>query len=287
MGKDDMKLRVVAGGGSGDGPRPLGAGIDAGYLSRFEKVKLHGFRADVVCSRCDDKKWVEVEVEDGMIRCPECGEEHPLERLARIGSAAGIPARYRPRRDRHGRYLRVGLEEYGAAYEDEDFVNGAYDSAYTWTREWIDSGDPEKWLYVMGSGRAATALVCAIANDILEAGVITPEQMSEGKGVRYESASRLLDGLRTSYAEQTKPVEVREAAERPRLLILDGLGNSAEEKAATRLAELLRHRDGELLPTIFVSRYEPSDLAVGLGDEVSGILLDACDVLDMQGGDHR
>ncbi len=278
----------------------MGEGVGS-HLRRLEGMRLRGVRVEggVDCRRCGDSRWVEEAGEPGasssrVVPCPECNSPDPLERLSRLCAAAGIPARYRPRQapPRSGVWLRMGLEEYGDEYPEAYRAEAAYEAALAWAGGWTADGvPPERWLYVRGSGRAATALACAVAHDILEAGVgrasEADEEPSALAGVLYESAVDLLDELRTSYAERTTPLEARGRVEAPRLLILDGLPNAAEEKAATRLAEALRHRDGEMLPTIVVSRHEPRELALGLGEEVSEILADACDVLDLRGGDLR
>lgn len=295
---EDVRLRVVSGGGEssrkhgGEGPSRLGEGYD-GFLQNLEGMRLRGLRPDegVACQTCADSRWVE-DAGRGprLVPCPECNSPDPLERLARLCAAAGVPARYRPRRNRHGVWLRMGLEEYGDEYPEAYRAEAAYDAALAWAKGWTaggSAGTPERWLFIRGSGRPATALACGVAHDLLEAGVFAEDELLAVKGVLYESAVDLLDELRTSYAERTTPLEARERVEAPSLLVLDGLPASAEEKAATRLAEALRHRDGEMLPTIVVSRHEPRDLAAGLGEEVSEILADACDVLDLRGGDRR
>lgn len=299
---DGTRLRVVAGGGegvpvAGDGPSAIGEG--GGYLRGLEGIRLRGYRPRVVCGTCGDERWVGAAEGSGMVRCPDCGVEERLERLARMCASAGIPSRYRPRRDvgaTGGGWKSAGLEAYGDEYAEAYRSEAAYERAVSWTKAWVDGREPDGWLYVLGKGRSATALACAVANDLLDAGVLVPEGASLGDGqsqelaggVLYEGAVDLLDDLRTSYGEQTKPLEARERAERPRLLILDGLAGSPEEKALTRFRALLEHRDGEMLPTIVVSRHAPGDLVVGFGDEVSDLLGDACEVLDLTGaGDVR
>lgn len=305
-----MRLRVVAGGGEGgsrEHEKPGGEGSPGQWgegvgevLKNLQGMRLRGLRPaeDVACKTCGDSQWVEnAERNPRVVPCPECNSPDPLERLSRQCAAAGIPARYRPRRSRQGIWLRMGLQEYGDEYPEAYRAEAAYEAAVAWAEEWVAGSSreqaqvaeasPERWLFIRGSGRAATALACAIAHDLLDGGTITNDELVAGTGVLYESAVDLLDELRTSYAERTTPLEARERVEAPRLLVLDGLPASAEEKAATRLSEALRHRDGEMLPTIVVSRYEPRDLAVGLGEEVSDILADACDVLDLRGGAPR
>lgn len=291
---EDTRLRVVSGGGEGgsgsEGGGPKGIGEDGGvFLRGLEGMRLRGYRNRVACPTCEDTKWVDSPEHGRVVRCPDCGVEERLERLARLCAASGIPSRYRPRRDgssSEGVWRRAGLEEYGDEYAEAYRHEAAYEAAVAWTQAWIDGREPDGWLYVLGRGRAATALACAVAHDLLDAGVVGTEE--PGEGVLYEAAVDLLDELRTSYVEQTRPLEARERAQRPRLLVLDGLVGSPEEKSLTRFRALLEHRDGEMMPTIVVSRHAPRDLAPGFGDEVSDLLDDACEVLDLTGaGDSR
>lgn len=272
-------LRLVEGGGEGDGagsvgPRLLGEATGA-WLRKVEGMRLRGVEHAFACARCEDSRWVAGE--GGSVPCPECSALDRRDRLERLCAAAGIPRRYRT----------SGMKQYEDLYDEAFLAEAAFDAAARWAEEWKSGRPPERWLYVVGRGRAATALACAVAYDLLAGGVFGGEEVVAGGGVRYESAGDLLDGLRTSYAEQARPVEVRERAERPRLLIVDGLGGTPEEKAAGRFAEILRHRDGEMLPTVVVSRHAPRELAGGIGYEVSELLEDACDVLDLTGGRER
>lgn len=276
---EDKKLRVVTGSGeetTGGEPGPLDQSDQSPaqlYRKKLEGMRLRGLRPDIACDTCRDSKWVTAS--DGVVRCPDCAEEDYPQRVERLCAAAGIPRRYR----------RKGLREYEDEYNQAYLAQEAFDAAEKWAGEWTAEGSPEQWLYVLGYGRPATALACAVAHDLIAAGLFASEEIGAGMGVRYESAVDLLDELRTSYSEKTRPLEARERAERPRLLLLDGLTGSPEDKALTRFLSLLGHRDAEMLPTIVVSRYTPSELAVGFGDEVSEILNSSCRVVDLKGGE--
>ncbi|MDZ4246988.1 MAG: ATP-binding protein, partial [Dehalococcoidia bacterium] len=113
---------------------------------------------------------------------------------------------------------------------------------------------PSGWLVLLGpSGTGKTHLAAAIAN----------QRISLGYPVFFESASNLLDHLRSSFHPDSEigHDELFERVKNTPLLILDDLGHhSATSWAREKLDQIINHRFNYALPSVFTSSLSLKDM---------------------------
>jgi DNA replication protein DnaC len=93
---------------------------------------------------------------------------------------------------------------------------------------------------------------------------------------------------RDNYDKRRPADELTRADEKRFLLILDDLGaEKATEFVAETLYRIINFRYNNLLPTIFTSNHNLSDLADKIGERSTSRIVEMCDVKELTGADRR
>lgn len=225
-------------------------------FSRFVRIEQTGGH----CTEPDCENDAPFVILQGRVRVPLPCEEHTpvedpeaelMEELA-IGALAssGLTERMDG----------FTLDGYGLEFQDAEGVS-ALNFVLDWERDYL-AGVRRNMVMWGPVGCGKTGLAAGLVRDLCERGV----------RARYVDFASLLEAMKDSYAHK-QPVTNALAVGRVPVLVLDDLGSErATEWAHSQLLGIVNARYESQLPTIYISNYEPEDLAkiVGRFDEVVG-----------------
>ena len=136
-------------------------------------------------------------------------------------------------------------------------------------------------LFLYGSyGTGKTGLAVSIMRAYIERAC---------RSAMFVTAPDLLDAIRESYEKSNEPAEdVLRRAKRAGFLVLDDIGaERPTEWVREKLYQLVNHRHGEELATVFTSNLTLGELADRLGERTCWRIAEMCEIVHIEGANLR
>lgn len=155
---------------------------------------------------------------------------------------------------------------------------GAYDTATNYANNLSLFENPRNCLLIVGStGTGKTHLAAAIANRLVEVGIVT----------RFGTFQNHLDKIKAEFDSSGERHYLDDIKGAP-LLILDDIGKERQtDWTKSILYDIVNYRYEHLLPTVFTSNLQMVDLANYCGNAVWSRMYEMCDTIEMNGEDYR
>lgn len=137
-----------------------------------------------------------------------------------------------------------------------------------------------KGIYIHGAvGAGKTHIAYGIAKYV---------QDDMRKRVTVWNSAELMNFIRESYDDKQKRWEVEELMDDKGLLIIDDIGSErVTEWTLEQFYLLVNKKYNEMMPVIFTSNYNVSDLSERIGERVASRVVEMCDVIELSGSDRR